>query len=202
MSALSLNEPDATLAERILRRASELFAEKGWAATSLREIAEAAGCTKPALYYHWGNKEALFTACIRAETDALTALIADHLEDDLPETTVAARLVGGLRDFFAHLESSPTGMRLVTRAELRPEPRQPVFDFASLREQHHEYIRTLLARGVRRGELRSDVNLDDMVHALSGMVDQRLQLWLHGEPLDDDLPERIVHLFLHGVGTS
>lgn len=201
MSSLAPIDSDASLADRILRHASRLFAERGWAATSLREIAEAAGCTKPALYYHWGNKEALFTACIRSETDALTALIADHVEDEVGDVSVATRLVGGLRDFFAHLERSPTGMRLVTRAELRPEPNQPVFDFASLRDKHHEYIRTLLARGVRRGELRGDVDLDDMAHALSGMIDQRLQLWLHGEPLDHDLPERIVHIFLHGVGT-
>jgi len=200
MSSLAPIAADATLAERILSHAAQLFAERGWAATSLREIAEAAGCTKPALYYHWGNKEALFTACIRAETDAITALIAEQLEEDDP-TTVAMRLVVGLRDFFAHLERSPTGMRLLMRAELRPEPNQPVFDFASLRDQHHEYIRTLLARAVERAELRSDIDLDDMAHALSGMVDQRVQLWLHGEPLPGDLPERLVHLFLHGVGT-
>ena len=107
MTALASVTSDATLAERILRHAARLFAERGWAATTLREIAAAAGCTKPALYYHWGNKEALFIACIRAETDALTALIADHLEEELGEATVAVRLVGGLRDFFAHLERSP-----------------------------------------------------------------------------------------------
>ncbi|NIR40578.1 MAG: TetR family transcriptional regulator, partial [Actinobacteria bacterium] len=55
MSSLTPIDADGTLAERILRHASELFAQRGWAATSLREIAEAAGCTKPALYYHWGN---------------------------------------------------------------------------------------------------------------------------------------------------
>jgi AcrR family transcriptional regulator len=202
MSSLTPIDADATLAERILRQASELFADRGWAATSLREIAEAAGCTKPALYYHWGNKEALFIACIRAETEALTALIAEQLDDDAGETSIGAKLVGGLREFFAHLERSPKRMRLLMRAELRPEPEQPVFDFVSLRDQHHDYIRTLLARAVERGELRSDVDLADMAHALSGMVDQRVQLWLHGEPLDANLPERIVHLFLHGVGTS
>lgn len=200
MSSLAPIPADATLAERILRHAAELFAERGWAATSVREIAEAAGCTKPAIYYHWGNKEALFIACIRAETDALTALIAEQLEEDDP-TPVGERLVRGLHEFFAHVERSPTGMRLLMRAELRPESQQPVFDFASLRDRHHEYIRTMLARAVARGELRDDVDLDDMAHALSGMVDQRVQLWLHGEPLPSDLPERIIHLFLHGVGT-
>ena len=199
MSTAAATTGEDSLARRILMQAARLFAEHGWAATSLREIAAAAGCTKPALYYHWGNKEALFLACVREETDALTALLELHLDGDEP---VAQRLVRGLRDFFAHLERRPTGMRLVMGAKLRPEANQPAFDFESVRGLHHDYLRTLLARGVERGELRADVHLDDMAHALTGMIDQRVQLWLHGQRLDRDLPERIVHLFLSGVGTE
>jgi len=42
--------------QRILDVASELFVERGYDATSLREIAERLGVTKAALYYHFASK--------------------------------------------------------------------------------------------------------------------------------------------------
>lgn len=48
-----------TTRERIPLVALRLFAEKGYDATSMREIAEQLGITKPALYYHFDSKEAI-----------------------------------------------------------------------------------------------------------------------------------------------
>jgi AcrR family transcriptional regulator len=48
--------------ERILDVALELFIEKGYDKTSLREIAEQLGFTKAALYYHFANKEDILMA--------------------------------------------------------------------------------------------------------------------------------------------
>ena len=59
----SLPDPSAesapTTKERIPIVALRLFAEKGYEATSMREIAEHLGITKPALYYHFDSKEAI-----------------------------------------------------------------------------------------------------------------------------------------------
>jgi AcrR family transcriptional regulator len=48
--------------ERILQVALDLFSERGYEATSLREIAESVGVTKAALYYYFPSKEALIRA--------------------------------------------------------------------------------------------------------------------------------------------
>ena len=45
--------------QRILEAAANLFERKGYASTSVREIAEASAITKPTLYYHFGNKKGL-----------------------------------------------------------------------------------------------------------------------------------------------
>ncbi|MCC6575289.1 MAG: efflux RND transporter periplasmic adaptor subunit [Planctomycetes bacterium] len=49
---------------KLLERAAELFAARGYDAVSVREIVEACGVTKPALYYHYGSKEGLARAVI------------------------------------------------------------------------------------------------------------------------------------------
>lgn len=84
-------EPGQTgaVATHIARAAARLFASRGYDATSVREIVEAAGVTKPTLYYYFRSKEALGHALVsdplnrlcdemgarlRAEPDAVSGL--------------------------------------------------------------------------------------------------------------------------------
>ncbi|MBO9524338.1 MAG: TetR/AcrR family transcriptional regulator [Nocardioidaceae bacterium] len=68
--------PRSGTRDRILDAALALFAEKGYEATSMREIAEQLGITKPALYYHFDSKEDIVRALladIETQVDALVA---------------------------------------------------------------------------------------------------------------------------------
>lgn len=53
-------------AERILTTALDLFAIRGYDATAVREICEAAGITKPTLYHFYGSKDGVFQALVRS----------------------------------------------------------------------------------------------------------------------------------------
>src|SRR5215475_5532318 len=68
---------------RIRSVAAELFAEKGYGETSLREIAERLGITKAALYYHYPSKEQLLQAIVQPFFDDLRILVG-HAERELP----------------------------------------------------------------------------------------------------------------------
>ena len=59
----------------ILNAAERLFVEKGYHAISMREIADAVGMTKAALYYHFRDKEQLFMAILEGVLNELSALI-------------------------------------------------------------------------------------------------------------------------------
>ena len=69
--------------ERIRSAAAELFAEKGYGETSLREIAERLGITKAALYYHYPSKEQLLQAIVQPFFDDIRVLVA-QAEQELP----------------------------------------------------------------------------------------------------------------------
>jgi AcrR family transcriptional regulator len=62
--------------DMILEEASRLFIEQGYAATSIRQIAEAVGCTEAALYYHFkdGKRELLQAVVERTIPDLLGAV--------------------------------------------------------------------------------------------------------------------------------
>ncbi len=67
--------------KRIIEAAISVFYEKGVSATSLEDIAAAAGVTRGALYWHFGNKLAIFTAIQNCtECEACSAFL-EHLDD-------------------------------------------------------------------------------------------------------------------------
>ena len=69
------DDPEATR-RRILASAGELFAERGFLATTMREIAERAGVNLASAHYHFGSKQALYLEVVRAEFDKLEARLA------------------------------------------------------------------------------------------------------------------------------
>ena len=72
------------MSREIARVASRLFATRGYDATSVREIVEAAGVTKPTLYYHFGSKEGLAQAVLTRPMTEFVARLREHLAIDDP----------------------------------------------------------------------------------------------------------------------
>ncbi|GAA2907117.1 AcrR family transcriptional regulator [Microbacterium keratanolyticum] len=87
---------------RILAEARTLFARKGYAETSLREIAEAVGIKTPSLYAHFSNKESLYQA-VYAEVIVDHTAFFDALVDsstDLDPLTRLRHLLAGIEVYY------------------------------------------------------------------------------------------------------
>ena len=88
--------------EQTLSVARALFAERGYAAVTMDEVAAEVGVTKPLLYNYFGNKEGLYAACMERAGDALSATIAASVAaTSSPEEALRA----GGQAFFAFLDS-------------------------------------------------------------------------------------------------
>ena len=74
------NAVDQKTRARLLEAATALFAEKGYATTSVREIVARAGVTKPVLYYYFGNKEGLLQAILDWAADLQKALLQEVVD--------------------------------------------------------------------------------------------------------------------------
>src|SRR5882724_6349261 len=88
--------------EQTLLAAHALFAERGYAAVKMDEIAAAVGVTKPLLYNYFGNKEQLYISCMEKAGDALTTTVADAVA---ASANPGEALGAGVRAFFAFLDS-------------------------------------------------------------------------------------------------
>ena len=82
--------------EKIIEAAIEVFFEKGFDAASMREIAEKAGLTKPMIYYHFKNKEALYIALLEENL----ALFCQQLEALLATEAHPRAILSSLIDLF------------------------------------------------------------------------------------------------------
>ena len=185
------------LRERILLESTRLFAERGYAGASMREVSEAAECTKPALYYYFTNKEALFLAVVKAEADIATEVLQRALQRSGP---IRPRILQGFEEYFAHIRANPVGLAVLLRSQNQPEQGQPALDMGSVRESHSALLRNLLEQGVDEGEVRADLSLDDAVLLLGSFAEHACcRMVFEAEVIDDDRLARIVDLFFRGA---
>ena len=196
MTTAGVDAEALPMRDRILRTAALLFAEKGFEATSVREIVEAAGVTKGALYHYFDSKDDLlseiYTRMLRMQTERM-----EHIADsDRPlrervhaiMADVVLTSVQNLADatiFFQSMHLLPPEKQAQVRAE---------------RRRYHKRFRGLIEEGQRNGEFRADVPADLVVHYGFGAV-HRLSMWYHpdGELTGEQVGSYFADLLLAGL---
>ncbi len=93
--------PRAVREREMVDVAGRLFAERGYHAVSMEEIAQAAGVSKPMVYSYFGSKEGLFLACVQRATDGLIRTLRDVTPATLPHDV---RVWQGLLAVFTFIE--------------------------------------------------------------------------------------------------
>src|SRR5688572_18603202 len=96
--------PRAQREAQILRVAEEVFAERGYQATTMEDVAERVGVTKPLIYGYFGSKEGLLAACItsaRGQLREASEQAWQAVGDDAPLVDVFR---AGVRAFFEFID--------------------------------------------------------------------------------------------------
>lgn len=115
--------------EKILRAASELFLKRGFPDTSLDEIAESAGVTKPTIYSHFGSKEGLLLSVTEAHCEHRAAGLMQMLR---PSGDTHADLLRFSELFMEGLLSEDSaGWHRLAMSEAQSKPEVGVAIFAA-----------------------------------------------------------------------
>jgi AcrR family transcriptional regulator len=140
---------DPAVDRRALATARDVLAERGYAAVTYDEVAKRAGVGKSSLYLRWPSKADLVVAAVDAGIGELSDIDTGSLRDDLRE--LAARL---LKAYWSG--AGLAAFRL--RADARHEPElQRAIDAVRYKDSVRE-ARTLIRRGLRRGDLPAHVS--------------------------------------------
>ncbi|MFK7976928.1 MAG: TetR/AcrR family transcriptional regulator [Halioglobus sp.] len=105
-------------ADRILDAAEDLFAEKGYSATSLGDVADSVGIRSPSLYNHFKNKEALYQAVLDRLLEDFSAPLAELDSGPLTQD----RVVDWLEVIVRQHHANPNLARLLQHAALSGGP--------------------------------------------------------------------------------
>ena len=97
--------------EQLIGVARELFAGRGYEATSIEEIAERAGVSKPVVYEHFGTKEGIYTVIADREVRALVDRITEALTPGHPRRTI----IRAVEAFLAYIEDEQAGFKILVR---------------------------------------------------------------------------------------
>ena len=97
--------------EQLIDVGRTLFAERGFEATSVEEIASKAGVSKPVVYEHFGGKEGLYAVVVDREMQKLLGSIEETLTGDHPRRLLEQAALGLL----TYIEEDTDGFRILVR---------------------------------------------------------------------------------------
>jgi AcrR family transcriptional regulator len=141
----------------LLQLAAELFADRGLKATTVRDIADAAGILSGSLYHHFDSKESMVDEILRGFLDALferyRGIVAQQLP---PRATLEAIVVASFEALDEHHAAVA-----IYQAEARRLAEQPRFAYigqrlTEFRRMWHDVLRA----GIADGSLRADLDVE------------------------------------------
>jgi AcrR family transcriptional regulator len=104
------NDSEQNPRTRLLEAGVALFAKKGYADTSVREIVEGAGVTKPVLYYYFKSKEGIFRAILDRAAEQQETLLSNVLEG---QGSVLDRVIHLYRHVHAGVRGNPALFKMI-----------------------------------------------------------------------------------------
>lgn len=153
-----------TTRQRILREASMLFAARGYAGTSTREIATAVGIRQPSLFHHFGSKQDMMVALLDSDLTGSTALAEIQAAAPGPP---AVRLLRYLIIDIAVTCNSPYNLTRISDEHVLTDP--ALAHWLALLERLHSARRTMIEQGIAAGDF-IDVDPDMAQRAVTWMI--------------------------------
>lgn len=189
---MSSRLPAARRREQLLEVALHVFAARGFHQTSMNDVAEAAGVTKPVVYQHFTSKRALYLE--------LLELVSRRLMASIDQATGAAagpreQVQRGLRAYFRFVVESPDEYQLMFGGGTRRDA-----EFAQEAARLERSIAEVIAELITVPGLAEHERVL-LAHGIVGIAEGATRHWL-GDDLDldaDEVADRVADLAWRGL---
>ncbi len=181
------------LDDAIATATTALLEERGFAGLTIEAIARRAGVARATVYRRWRNLDALLAHVLQGLVQDIPVPDRGHVRDDLIEL---------LEDQLAVVKRDARKLypSLGITARTDPNARQTAVD---LMQHRRTAVSTVLRRGVDRGQITGDVDLDLAFFLLWGGVYYKFVFALASRaPIEPDFIPRLVDTMLVSIGTS
>ena len=184
--------------EAILEAAEAMFGAHGFKKAGVEEIAAEAGVSKPLIYRHFRSKEHLFEVVVDRVISEWCEVISAEGARVTPSAAHSLRLI-----VRASLEFARS--RDVLRGLLARDSQLMLAVFSDVLDRGTETLRRVVAetleQGVRAGDVRTDLDLDNMASVITEVCVRFGDRLLSGDlnEGETELLEAIIETLLHGV---
>ncbi len=180
----------------LLEAATALFAQKGYAGTSVREIVERAGVTKPVLYYYFENKEGLFRSILEWANELHKEMLGQVLESG---GTAMERFIHLWQSVYRGVTEYRDLFNMIYNLIFGPPEGSPNYDFDQFQREMAKTIKAIYRDGLARGEVR-EADPDEIAVLILSLMDYSLHLdRIHPEAIDPERPERLIQMAFEGL---
>jgi AcrR family transcriptional regulator len=182
--------------EMILKTATNLFAEKGYASTSVREIVTRAGVTKPVLYYYFKNKDDVLLTILDRAADLQKEVLAE-----IKKTvgSVFERLILFYSTTQKGIQQNKSLFNLIHNLIFGPPQGTPDYDFSRYQQRMVDTITNIYHEGYAKGEIK-ETDPEEFAILVLALFDYCLHLdMVDPDRSDPQRAERLLKLAFEGL---
>jgi outer membrane protein len=197
---------DSATRHRLLEAGLRLFADRGYAGTSVQDVIEAAGVTKPVLYYYFESKGGLFQALVDQAVDERLQLMREAAPPGKRTVEALTDILTALTDF---ARRRPDLLRLSFAVAFAAPGEMPNgFRLPPKIGESIQFIHELIAAGRESRELNTDFSVGELAEGYFQLIQHSVAVAVLGArvpppglpPLPaPNEPRRAIELFLHGA---
>lgn len=194
-----MSKPSEQTRTRILDAARRIFANCGYAGTSVQDIVRAARVAKPALYYHFGSKAGLYRELVDFAQDERLRLMKESAERHAAfEERLAAvldRLLGFARE---QKDLMRIGFATAFAAPGEVPDKKRCFEKG---RRNFEFVHSLIKQGLASGEISHRFSSEELTMAIYGqyLLHAMVQVMDPRRNLKRPNARQIVKLFMKGA---
>ncbi len=167
--------PRSERRSQLLAVARKAFANNGFHATSMNEIADDAGVTKPVLYQHFDSKRDLFGQVL---TDIGHRLDAAVFNKTTRTGSPFERVEAGFSGYLDFIESDREGFSIILSGSTREDP-----EFGVWAQNFEEKMAATVAELITIEGLSEQEQLA-MAHGVVGLVEGMVRYWIANETIE------------------
>lgn len=184
----------------ILQEANRLFTDRGFAATSLEDIAQAVGIKRESLYYYYpGRYDLLY--------DIIEPQIAHVMKNF---AIIAAGEAGfgkiirlGIENHLQHFNSSYLHMVMAVRKNSKADVQQKLIRLRDMFKAYENIWIALISKACAQGDIRDDMSPKILAYSILGLCNS-LSSWYRpdGDMSLDHIGQHFSDIILDGVGAT
>lgn len=182
--------------DAVLRRAIDLFIDRGYDATSIGDLSAELGVTKSAIYHHFPSKESLLSAALDEALDGLSRAVAEAVtsrDGESAHERLRRTVAASVRILITHQPA----VTLLLRVRGNSPTEQAAL---ARRRQVDDQLARLVAAAVDEGSLRAPVSPDVISRLAFGMVNSLVEWYDPRGPVDaDTLADAVTGILFEGM---